>query len=277
MEALLNYLNLHSKAVPIGGGDINQAYRVTDGDQDYFLKYHPQMTADFFQAEVDGLKELGNAVRVPETYQHGSYEDAAFLLMEWVEPGEGDQKDLALELSKLHGMKALNFGYKRNNFMGLLPQINTKSKDWWSFYFANRLEVQIKIANERNHWTAQREKNYQLFKEWVYQKWGTMSFEPTLLHGDFWSGNTFFDIHGQPVFVDPAVSYGHREMDLAMSQLFGGFRQEFIDSYQEISPMRAGWQDRLAVYQLYYLLVHLNIFGESYGNAVDRVLALGGK
>ena len=89
MEALLNYLNLHSKAVPIGGGDINQAYRVTDGDQDYFLKYHPQMTADFFQAEVDGLKELGNAVRVPETYQHGSYEDAAFLLMEWIEPGEG--------------------------------------------------------------------------------------------------------------------------------------------------------------------------------------------
>jgi fructosamine-3-kinase len=97
------------------------------------------------------------------------------------------------------------------------------------------------------------------------------------LHGDFWSGNTFFDTQGQPVFIDPVVSYGHREVDLAMSQLFGGFRREFIDSYQEILPMRAGWEERLTIYQLYYLLVHLNTFGESYGDAVDRVLALGGK
>lgn len=277
MDGLLKHLQLQSKAVPIGGGDVNQAYRVTDGKQEYFLKYHPQMSADFFQAEVDGLAELSATVRVPKVYQHGSFEDEAFLLLEWIEPGEGDQKDLAHELSKVHQIKANQFGYKRNNFMGLLPQINKHSNDWWNFYFTNRLEVQIKIANGRNHWTTRREKNYQLFKEWVYKKWGTMSFEPTLLHGDFWSGNTFFDTHGQPVFIDPAVSYGHREMDLAMSQLFGGFRQEFIDSYQEISPMRTGWQDRLTIYQLYYLLVHLNMFGESYGDAVDRVLALGGK
>lgn len=277
MDGLLKHLQLQSKAVPIGGGDVNQAYRVTDGKQNYFLKYHPQMSADFFQAEVDGLAELSATVRVPKVYQHGSFEDEAFLLLEWIEPGEGDQKDLAHELSKVHQIKANQFGYKRNNFMGLLPQINKRSNDWWNFYFSNRLEVQIKIANGRNHWTTRREKNYQLFKEWVYKKWGTMSFEPTLLHGDFWSGNTFFDTHGQPVFIDPAVSYGHREMDLAMSQLFGGFRQEFIDSYQEISPMRTGWQDRLTIYQLYYLLVHLNMFGESYGEAVDRVLALGGK
>lgn len=277
MDGLLKHLQLQSKAVPIGGGDVNQAYRVTDGKQDYFLKYHPQMSADFFQAEVDGLTELSATVRVPKVYQHGSFTDEAFLLLEWIEPGEGDQKDLAHELSKVHQIKANQFGYKRNNFMGLLPQINKRSNDWWNFYFSNRLEVQIKIANGRNHWTTRREKNYQLFKEWVYKKWGTMSFEPTLLHGDFWSGNTFFDTHGQPVFIDPAVSYGHREMDLAMSQLFGGFRQEFIDSYQEISPMRTGWQDRLTIYQLYYLLVHLNMFGESYGEAVDRVLALGGK
>ncbi|MDT2675126.1 fructosamine kinase family protein [Enterococcus dongliensis] len=277
MEELLNYLHLQAKAVPISGGDINQAYRVTDGEKDYFLKYHPQMSADFFQAEVDGLAELKNAVRVPKTYQHGSFKDTAFLLMEWIEPGEGDQKDLAHELSKLHKINALKFGYKRNNFMGLLPQVNQKSDDWWEFYFTNRLEVQIKIAKGRNRWTIEREREYSLFKDRVYQKWGTMSFEPTLLHGDFWSGNTFFDTQGQPVFVDPAVSYGHREVDIAMSQLFGGFRQEFLESYQEILPMQSGWQDRLTIYQLYYLLVHLNIFGESYGDSVDRVLALGGK
>ncbi|GAA2909011.1 fructosamine kinase family protein [Enterococcus pseudoavium] len=275
MEALLKQLELQTKAIPIGGGDINQAYRVTDGQKDYFLKYHPQMSADFFQAEVDGLAELAEVVHVPKVYRHGSYADAAFLLMEWIEPGEGDQKDLARELSKVHGIKALKFGYKRNNFMGLLPQINTRMADWWDFYFTNRLEVQIKIAQERNRWNTSREKNYQLFKERVYQKWGTMSFEPTLLHGDFWSGNTFFDRQGQPIFIDPAVSFGHREMDLAMAQLFGGFRREFIASYQEIAPMRAGWQERLTIYQLYYLLVHLNIFGESYGEAVDRSLSIG--
>lgn len=190
---------------------------------------------------------------------------------------KGIKRDLAYELSKIHQVKALTFGYKKNNFMGLLPQINTRSKNWCAFYFSQRLEVQIKIANERNHWTAEREKSYQQFKQWVNKKWGTMTVESSLLHGDFWSGNTFFDTQGQPVFIDPAVSFGHREMDLAMSQLFGGFRQEFIDSYQEILPMRSGWQERVEIYQLYYLLVHLNIFGESYGAAVDRILALGGK
>lgn len=158
MDELLKYLKLQLKAIPIGGGDINQAYRVTDGTQSYFLKYHPKMSGDFFQAEVDGLTELGNVVRVPKVYQHGSFAEAAYLLMEWIEPGEGDQKDLARELSKLHDIKAIKFGYKRNNFMGLLPQINTRSDDWWDFYFTNRLEVQIKIANGRNHWTVKREK-----------------------------------------------------------------------------------------------------------------------
>lgn len=277
MDELLNYLQLQSKAVPIGGGDTNQAYRVTDGERDYFLKYHPQMSADFFQAEVGGLEELSNFVRVPKVFQHGTFMEGAFILMEWIEPGEGDQKDLAHALSKIHRVKTDYFGYKKNNFIGVLPQINTFTRDWWDFYFTYRLEIQIEIAKGRNHWTTKREQNYQLFKEWVYQKWGTMSFEPTLLHGDFWSGNTFFDTQGQPVFIDPVVSYGHREVDLAMSQLFGGFRREFIDSYQEILPMRAGWEERLTIYQLYYLLVHLNTFGESYGDAVDRVLALGGK
>lgn len=277
MNDLLDFLQLQTKIIPIAGGDINQTYRVTDGQQNYFLKYHPQVSGDFFTAEVDGLNELSNAVRVPKVYQHGSFKESAFLLLEWIEPGEGSQKDLAKELSKIHQINAIKFGYKKNNFMGLLPQINTREKNWWDFYFTHRLEVQIRIANERNHWTEERERNYQLFKEWIYQKWGTMSVVPTLLHGDFWSGNTFFDKQGQPVFVDPAVSFGHREMDLAMSQLFGGFRQEFIASYQEIMPMREGWQNRIAIYQLYYLLVHLNIFGESYGESVDRVLALGGK
>lgn len=113
MDELLNYLQLQSKAVPIGGGDTNQAYRVTDGERDYFLKYHPQMSADFFQAEVGGLEELSNFVRVPKVFRHGTFMEGAFILMEWIEPGEGDQKDLAHALSKIHRVKADYFGYKK--------------------------------------------------------------------------------------------------------------------------------------------------------------------
>ena len=137
MDELLNYLQLQSKAVPIGGGDTNQAYRVTDGERDYFLKYHPQMSADFFQAEVGGLEELSNFVRVPKVFRHGTFMEGAFILMEWIEPGEGDQKDLAHALSKIHRVKADYFGYKKNNFIGVLPQINTFTRDWWDFYFTS--------------------------------------------------------------------------------------------------------------------------------------------
>lgn len=275
MESLLNYLQLEDHPLPIGGGDINQAYRVTDGSKDYFLKVHPNMTEAFFQAEVDGLKALGEVVRVPETFATGVHDHIAYLLMEWIEPGQGDQRDIGKALTVIHGKKQETFGYAQDNYLGLLPQINTQGTDWWSFYFTNRIEVQIEIAKQRNRWTKQREQAYDALKERVLTRWSDLNFRPSLLHGDFWSGNTFFDTQGQPIFVDPAVSYGHRELDIAMGQLFGGFRQSLFDAYQEAYPLDQDWQERIPVYQLYYLLVHLNLFGESYGSAVDRIL--GGK
>ncbi|GCF93350.1 aminoglycoside phosphotransferase [Enterococcus florum] len=272
MEGLLKQLQLKNRKIPIGGGDINQAYRVSDGKKDYFLKYHPNMSADFFQAEADGLAELGQAVRVPEVIQVGAYQKDAYLLLEWIEPGRGDQRDLGNALSRLHDVKSERFGYPRNNFMGLFPQINQQEKDWWTFYFTNRIEVQIEAAKKRNHWHTNRDMAYQSFKAQVLEKWAGLNFKPSLLHGDFWSGNTYFDQQGEPVFVDPAVYYGHRELDIAMSQLFGGFRKEFLTAYQEAQPLYQGWEERLPIYQLYYLLVHLNLFGESYGSSVDRIL-----
>ncbi|MGM0215094.1 fructosamine kinase family protein [Enterococcus sp. AZ109] len=275
MESLLKHLQLENRQLPIGGGDINQAYRVTDGSKDYFLKVHPNMSEAFFQAEVDGLQVLSEVVRVPKTFTSGVYENDAYLLMEWIEPGQGDQRDIGNALAKIHGQKQESFGYRKDNYLGLFPQINTKSNDWWSFYFGNRLEVQIEIAKQRNRWTRQREERYYSLKEQVLLRWENLTFKPSLLHGDFWSGNTFFNTDGEPVFVDPAIYYGHRELDIAMEQLFGGFRQTLFDAYQEIYPLDEGWQERVPVYQLYYLLVHLNLFGESYGGAVDRIL--GGK
>jgi len=107
----------------------------------------------------------------------------------------------------------------------------------------------------------------------VLENFSDKKIVPSLLHGDLWSGNVFFDQQGEPVFVDPAVSYGDREQDIAMSQLFGGFRPEFLQSYQMVYPLEKNWEKRLPIYQLYYLLAHLNMFGESYGSQVDQLLA----
>jgi len=128
------------------------------------------------------------------------------------------------------------------------------------------------LAEETNRWNVQRQEKYLRFKERVLKSVEPKKITPRLLHGDLWSGNVFFDQQGHPVFVDPAVSYGNREQDIAMSQLFGGFRPEFLDAYQTIFPLEKGWKDRLPIYQLYYLLAHLNMFGESYGSQVDQLL-----
>ncbi|MGM0237861.1 fructosamine kinase family protein [Enterococcus sp. AZ103] len=278
MDPILKQLGLKEKSLPIVGGDINQAYRVTDGKTDYFLKYHPHVDAAFFQAEVFGLEQLGQIVRVPKVFQVGDFEGNAFLLLEWIEPGNGDQRDLAKDLIKIHQVKSDSFGLSEDNFIGLLPQINHPEANWWDFYFKNRLEVQIEIAKNRNHWTPERAADYAHLKAVAYKNWGDLTFKPSLLHGDFWSGNTFFDQAGQPIFVDPAVYFGHRELDIAMSQLFGGFRNEFLETYQAGYLLTTGFEERLPLYQLYYLLAHLNMFGESYGGAVDKILGgnLGG-
>jgi fructosamine-3-kinase len=135
------------------------------------------------------------------------------------------------------------------------------------------LDVQVELAKLGNHWHAKREAAYLRLKEFLHENWRDRSVTPALLHGDFWRGNVLFDQQGEPVFLDPAVAYGDREMDIAMSQLFGGFRQEFLEGYQEVYPLDEDWQERLPVYQLYYLLVHLNQFGESYGPTVDEILS----
>ncbi len=202
----------------------------------------------------------------------GETEEGAYLLMEWIEPGNGDQRELGTALAKLHQVTAPQFGFRKDNYLGILPQINTYEENWWTFFFKNRLESQITLAEKSNRWGGRRQEKYLLFKKHVLQITDQQKNVPSLLHGDLWSGNVFFDQQGRPVFIDPAVSYGNREQDIAMSQLFGGFRPEFLTAYQDSFPLEDGWSERLPVYQLYYLLAHLNMFGESYGSQVDQLL-----
>lgn len=274
MEALrlLEELDLAGRILPINGGDINQAYRVTTDTGDYFLKYHPGMKQAFFEAEQVGLQALAPFVKVPETFGYGDLSQGAYLLMEWIEPGEGDQRELAAALAELHRQSAATFGWPTDNYIGILPQVNAQTDSWVDFYLTCRLDVQVELAKLHNVWNNKREAAYLQLKEHLQTTWQDRKVLPSLLHGDFWKGNSFFTTSGRPVFVDPAVSYGDREVDIAMAQLFGGFRQEFLETYQDLFPLDAGWQERQRVYQLYYLLVHLNQFGESYGAQVDQIL-----
>jgi fructosamine-3-kinase len=273
IQSVLEEIKLNGKVIPVAGGDVNQTYRIEEEQMSYFLKIHPHMPKEFFEAEVNGLKRLAEYVRVPETFLLGENKEGAYLLMEWIEPGKGDQRELAQKLARIHQVTGPNFGFYENNYLGTLKQENTFDDSWWPFFFRKRIEPQIALAKEKNLWTAKRETAYVIFQEKVLSRFKGQ-IEPSLLHGDFWSGNVFFDQQGQPVFIDPAVSYGSREQDLAMSQLFGGFRPEFLTAYQEFFPLEDGWEQRLPIYQLYYLLAHLNMFGESYGRQVDQILAM---
>jgi fructosamine-3-kinase len=272
IQSVLADIHLEGKVIPVAGGDVNQTYRIEEQNKSYFLKIHPNIGKSFFEAEVDGLKELAPYVRVPDTYMLGEVQGGAYLLMEWIEPGKGDSKDLASSLAKLHHVTAPQFGYRKDNYLGVLPQQNQYEEDWWLFFFKNRLESQIQLAEKNNRWNQTRQEKFINFKQYVLDNFENKKVVPSLLHGDLWSGNVFFDQQGQPVFIDPAVSYGDREQDIAMSQLFGGFRPEFLESYQTIYPLEKDWEKRIAIYQLYYLLAHLNMFGESYGLQVDQLL-----
>lgn len=272
VEDVLKQLSLSGNAIPVAGADVNQAYRIVDKDKTFFLKLHHGVGQAFFETEIRGLSELGQIVRVPEVCQAGKTKDGGFLLMEWIEPGKGHSEDIGNALAKLHRRYSNQFGFEENNFYGVLPQNNQQSASWTDFYINARLLPQVEIAKKYNHWNKKREAAFNRLLQTVAEKWQGLKVTPRLLHGDFWGGNVFFSAEGEPVFVDPAVYYGHREMDLAIARLFGGFRHGFFSAYEEAFPLEDGWEERLPVYQLYYLLGHLNMFGESYGSAVDETM-----
>lgn len=267
----------------LGGGQINEVYRLRlPGGSSLLLKWHADPPESFFQAEVDGLAALRatESLRVPRVLassEHG-------LLMEWLEsPSDVNTSDLQAYgvalgkgLAKLHRASADAFGYLRDNFVGLLPQYNTWTPKWSEFYRDRRLAPQLVLAAHKGRLGGERRRLAERLLERLSNWIDDQVIRPSLLHGDLWSGNWLTTTDG-PAVIDPAVYFGDREMDLAMARLFGGFPDSFFKSYQEAFPLRPGYAERLPLYQLYYLLIHLNIFGESYGPAVDRILCLYGR
>ena len=248
---------------PVSGGDINEAYQVTFADGGYaFVKHHSRAPGGMFRAEAEGLAWLGeaNAIRVPRVLAvesggpsagtpgvtSGATDGSSFLILEWIDraavKGRDSQplaEDLGRQLANLHRYGAPTFGANIHNYIGILPQDNTPKDDWETFYRDNRLRPQLDRATASGLVPVSvRRKFDQLFLV-LGDRLGPPE-PPARLHGDLWSGNHMFDADGAPVLIDPAVYGGHREMDLAMMHLFGGFSARVFDAYHEAYPLDGG-------------------------------------
>ena len=228
--------------------------------------------------EAEGLRELNNAkaVSVPEVLSVGATNDDAYLAIEWIEfdrPGENAERVLGQQLAEMHRHCKERFGWHRDNTIGLTPQHNPWSDNWVDFFREQRLGFQLQLA-ERNRFGGELQSAGMILQDNLEPLFGDYQPSASLLHGDLWGGN-WSAFNGQPVIFDPAVYYGDRETDIAMTQLFGGFGEGFYAAYQETWPMEAGSNSRLRLYQLYHVLNHLNLFGSSYlGRAMQLIRAL---
>jgi len=252
----------------LGGGSINAAYRIRYAGKEYFLKYnqanrYPKM----FELEAKGLSILAKSkkIRLPEVIGTGEAGQTAFLLLEHIESGYPDNnfwEVFGKELADLHRKTHVTFGLDHDNYIGSLPQHNTTSPSWSDFFITQRLKPQLKMAAGKGMLNTTILKAFEkLFAELPVLFPDEV---PALLHGDLWSGNFLCDSNQTPVLIDPAVYYGHREMDLAMSKLFGGFSPRFYEAYHAAYPLETGWQERVDLCNLYPLLVHVNLFGGGY-------------
>ncbi|MFQ5577305.1 MAG: fructosamine kinase family protein [Anaerolineae bacterium] len=259
---------------PVAGGDINRAARVTlSTGQTLFVKWHPNPPPGMFPAEARGLQLLASAhaLRVPAVH----FFDETCLGMEWLGRGSRDAAGTAAALGRglaqQHRLTAERYGLEGDNYCGLTPQVNTPAGNWPAFFARNRLGCQMELAARRNRLPAPRR---QRLERLIARLPTLLPARPpaSLLHGDLWGGNWLVTAAGEPALIDPAVYFGHREADLAFTELFGGFPPAFYHAYRQAWPLESGYPERRDIYNLYHLLNHLNLFGEHYGRSVDAVL-----
>ena len=266
----------------VHSGDGTTAYKVRlDNRSTVFVKTQPRRLPTMFSREADGLAWLGetNTVRVPRVLAVQDDPDPEvvhrFLVLEWIEPGppSPDHEELlGRALAALHRFPCARFGLEHDNDVGVLPQDNTPAPTWPELYAHRRLEPLVRRAVDAGHLPPDTASRVAALGRRLPELAGPAE-PPARLHGDLWRGNVISDRHGGPVLVDPAVYGGHREMDLAMMQLFGGFGGRVFDAYDEVHPRAAGHAERVGLWQLYPLLVHVNLFGAGYASSLLRTLA----
>ena len=252
----------------VGGGSINHTYRINANTQTFFCKLNNQAELPgLFDAEQNGLTLLASqqVIRIPLVIANEQINGIQILILEWIEQGlksDSFWDTFGRQLAALHHVEHTRFGLTTNNYMGALPQNNEPCGNWIEFFIHQRLHPQIKLALDHRLLEPAHVKQF----EKLYQQLGVIFpvEPPVLLHGDLWSGNFLCDEKGKPVLIDPAVYYGHRSMDMAMTTLFGGFDARFYESYNYHFPLPANYRQQWEVCNLYPLLIHLNLFGKSY-------------
>jgi Fructosamine-3-kinase len=260
---------------PVSGGDLNLAFEITTPNKRYFLKVQPNNDGSFYDHEIAGLKLMQQAVNAPQVISSGTFKNNGYLLMQYVDFGSGNQYDLGKMVAKLHEVHNDKFGLDHSVINAKNPKINNWQSNWGDFFVNQRLEVLAQKVRDKGLWNDYRQNLLTELETLILETYRELPVVPSLLHGDLWSGNVGFTSKGEPILFDPDVFYGDREMDLAMTLLFGGFSQEFYNGYESEYPLDKNWQKRIPWYQSYYLLAHLNLFGESYGASLENALENG--
>lgn len=258
-----------ARVSPVHGGSINYAYRIAFSDRVVFVKCNDtHRYPEMFEKEQEGLFALKKAVKVgniPEVLQSFELQETSYLVLEYIESGPLTKHGQALlgeMLASIHKTTFDRFGWPTSNYMGSLVQKNYWHSNWADFFVEQRIKPQLIQAVDQNLLPSKYLHTLDDMHRYVSN---CMDAEkPTLVHGDLWGGNYLLNPQGTPYLFDPAVAFSCREVDLAMSTLFGGFDAAFYEHYCNCYPLQPEWEERLKIWNLYPLLIHVNLFGESY-------------
>ncbi len=267
------FVDTHNQGV--GGGSINAAHVLKGKDgREFFIKLNSASRVDMFEAEAAGLNEMlsANAIKVPAPICWGRSGDQAYIVMEYIAlGGTGSGPKLGEQLAALHRKQWDKFGWFRDNTIGSTPQPNTPSDNWVEFYCEHRLRFQLDLA--ARHGGSRLLDQGERLIDGLDAFFANYQPAPSLLHGDLWGGNYSTDGDGNPVIFDPAVYYGDREADIAMTELFGGFPRDFYSAYSAAWPMDTGYETRKTLYNLYHVINHFNLFGGGYLSQADHMIS----
>ncbi len=259
------------------GGCINTTCVIEDSRNKFFIKLNSARCLSMFEAEFQALLEMerSGTIRVPHPVCTGSFDAHCWLVMEHLTlQNRGNQAKLGEQLAAMHKITRASFGWDRNNTIGSTPQTNTPSNNWQEFFRENRLRYQLNLA-AGNGYSGRLQKAGADLLNCMADFFEGYNPAPSLLHGDLWSGNYAFIEEGTPVIYDPALYYGDRETDIAMTELFGGFTNEFRSAYEACWPLDDGFKTRRILYNCYHILNHLNLFGGGYARqAEDMIMSL---
>jgi len=268
-KAISDYTGNHykiSSQQEINGGCINSAYKISNGETDWFVKTNKASLIDMFASEAESLNEMAesNTIKVPRVLCYDRVERHSFLVMEYLPlNGSADMEKFAQQLADMHRVTSSTFGWHRDNVIGSTTQINNKKNDWIDFWREERLGFQLELA-QKNGCGRELIKQGERLTDCLDEFFGDYRPQASMLHGDLWSGNYAALDDATPVIFDPAFYYGDRESDIAMTTLFGGFNQQFYQAYNDAWPLDEGHQQRKALYNLYHIINHFNLFGGGY-------------